>query len=740
MKKAGLILVAIFLTLASLSQAQDDTSLPEVRARDEKGEVEVDAEGNIASQSGIIATYKDVILTADSARLGTNEIHASGNVTVQWSRSPIQVKDAAQTNQPPAQYWTADELVYNYRTGEIRAGNYRTTSSPLFITGEGLTVVQTNETLTATNSIITSDNYFKPGHRIKAKRIKVHGNEFVEMWDTTMYVGNVPVFYFPYYRRSLGRHPYNWEITPGYRSLYGPYILNSFNIYWNQYLDGALHLDYRERRGFGFGPQLNWQSTNWGRGSFQYYYTYDQKPDVGVRGQPLKNQRDRFNFAHQVTLRTNLTVKAVVRYQSDEYIIRDFFENEHLQNVQPNTFIEATKLWSNWTLDALVQPRVNPFFETVERLPDIKLSGLRQQLGISPFFYEGESSFGYYRRKFADHVLPEYSAYRGDSYHQIVLPQTYFGWLNFTPRAGGRFTYYSEAEGPGATTREQTRAVFNTGAELSTKMSRIWTGAQSTLLDVNELRHIFEPSVNYVYVPSPNRLPPRLPQFDYEIPSLRLLPIDYPDYNAIDAIDSQNVLRITLRNKLQTKREKSIIDNLVNWSLYTDWRIKPRSTQSTFADFYSDLDLKPRTWLTLNSETRFDVYTGIWKEANHTLFLQPNATWAASIGHRYLKDDPTFGPDSGHNLITTSLYYKLNENWGARISHRFEARDGKMEEQFYTIYRDLRSWTTALTFRLREGRNSRHDDFTVAISISLKAFPRFGLGKDRDHPQSLVGY
>jgi hypothetical protein len=73
------------------------------------------------------------------------------------------------------------------------------------------------------------------------------------------------------------------------------------------------------------------------------------------------------------------------------------------------------------------------------------------------------------------------------------------------------------------------------------------------------------------------------------------------------------------------------------------------------------------------------------------------------------------------------------------MSHHFEARDGTMEEQYYTIYRDLRSWTAAFTFRVRDNRTGS-DDYTIAATFSLKAFPRFGLNSDRDKPSLLVGY
>jgi hypothetical protein len=367
----------------------------------------------------------------------------------------------------------------------------------------------------------------------------------------------------------------------------------------------------------------------------------------------------------------------------------------------------------------------------------VKFSAFRQQIGVTPLYYEGDSSLGYFRRRFVTNSAPDFEAVRGDSYHQVVWPRTHFGWLNFTPRVGGRYTYYGETDGPGGGMNELHRGVFNTGAELSFKASRVWRGARSRMFEVDELRHILEPSLNYVFVPEPNRRPPELPQFDHELDSLRLLPIDFPDYNAIDSIDSRNVLRLGLRNKLQTIR-RGEVDNLLNWAVYTDWRLDPTGTQTTFSDIFSDLDLRPRSWLTLNSQTRVDIHEAEMVESNHRVTVQPGNVWSVTLGHRFLRENPALGPESENNLFTTSIYHRFNDNWGARISHHFESRDGRMEEQYYTLYRDLRSWTAALTFRLRDNRGSP-DDFTVAATFSLKAFPRFGLGDDRDEPEYLLG-
>jgi LPS-assembly protein len=135
---------------------------------------------------------------------------------------------------------------------------------------------------------------------------------------------------------------------------------------------------------------------------------------------------------------------------------------------------------------------------------------------------------------------------------------------------------------------------------------------------------------------------------------------------------------------------------------------------------------------------RYDIGNGRWNQANHYATFQPNYVWSYAIGHRYLRDQPALGTNYGNNLITSRFTYRLNENYAFRMSHHFEARDGTMEEQYYTLYRDLRSWTTAITFRIRDNRNGP-TDFTVAITFSLKAFPRFGLGTDRETPSLLLG-
>jgi lipopolysaccharide assembly outer membrane protein LptD (OstA) len=689
-------------------------------------------QGIVVATNGVLVKYGDAVVTADTLalHLATHEAIADGHVRIQQHDL----------------LWTSEHVNYNFSTHQLEAQQFRTGKAPVFASGEGLHADTTNHVYIATNAVLTTEDISKPAIKVKAKRIVIIPGKRIDAHSAVVYWGDVPVFYFPFYTRNLGEHANNFNFVPGARTEFGPFLLSSYNWYYNDQLDGIFHLDYRQKRGPGVGPDFNYHLGPWGDGTLRYYYTHDDDPNQDHLGVPIQEDRQRVWFSYQANPETNLYLKTLVRYESDLAVVRDFFEGEYRHNPQPNTYFDANKFWSNFSLDAYVQPRVNPWLETVERLPDIRLTGYRQELGSSPIYYESDTSAGYYRRAFAENsgvygAPPglNYEAARADTFHQLMLPQTLFGWLNVTPRVGARLTYYSDASGPGATTDESYRGVFNTGAEVSFKTSRVWPGVQSQLMEMDGLRHILEPSANYVFVPHPSTPASQLPKFDYELPSLRLLPIEYPDYNSIDSIDSQNVIRWGLRNKLQTKREGQVV-NLVNWDLYTDWRLDPHATQTTFADLYSDLGFRPRSWVSVESLVRYGINSGLLNMSYTTLTLSPGTTWRWTLGQYYLRDDvgtPSLGP--GNNVFTSTFYYRLNENWGVRMAHYFEAKTGTLQEQSYTIYRDLRSWTAAVSLLIRDNPASGHMDYGAAFTFSLKAFPRYGRDLDVTAPYSLLG-
>ena len=691
-----------------------------------------EASGEAMWTNGVFVQNNGSVLTADSAIVYTRTsiVQADGHVRIESG----------------GQLWTGEHITYNFKTKQMTSEQFRTGVAPVFAGGEGLSGDVSNRlarVYTATNSYVTTDDIADPQYRVRASRIVIIPGKSVQMWNAVVVADNVPIFYFPYYKRNLGPRANNFAFIPGYDSRFGAYVLGTYTWFLGPDVDGKFHVDYRSKRGPGFGPDINVQMGRWGDLSLKYYYTHDSRPNTSTNQLPyfgnIPENRQHFYLGWQATPTTNFNVKALVNYQSDPLVLHDFYPGLYTVNPQPNTFVEANKYWDNWSLDALTTPRINSFFSQIERLPDVQLTGFRQQVLTTPIYYDSQSSVGWYRSFASNMTNGLYantngfyvdSATRADTFHQLSMPLTFFNWLNVTPNAGGRFTYYSEASETSNATGDLNRGVFNTGVNTSFKATALWTDAKNSLFDVDGLRHIIEPSVDYVFVPSPSVPPTQIPQFDYQQPSLLIAPISFPDYNSIDSIDSMNVIRFGLRNILQTKRDGQM-DDLVNWNLMLDWRLDPLPGQTSLNDLYSQFDFRPRSWLTFGSQVRYNLDTGNLNLSLHQLTFSPNSRWSWSISHWYLRGG--FIDPQSENFISSTFFYRMDDNWGLRATHNFNVVDGRMQQQYYTLYRDMRSWTVAMTFSVTDDVNSSVD-YGISFSLSLKANPTMRVGEDvADH-------
>ena len=460
---AALALLSVvfpFMTLAQEESPWDIRTLHDIIPGSPEGRMDYDpASGVVHYTQGICINHGNTVLTADSASLNqqTGEAVADGHVRIEMGD----------------QLWVGEHITYNFKTHQMRSEQFRTGKPPVFAAGRELDGDVTNGTYNARHAMVTTDDVSDPIFRIRASHIKIVPGKYIEMWNAVLFAGDVPAFYFPYYRRNIGPHANNWNFVGGFRTSYGPYIMDTYTWWLNDAVDGKFHVDYREKRGPGVGPDLNLHMGQWGNAVVQYYYTHDHDQYFGTNGLPnfgpISENRQRVYFGWQATPYTNLNLKALVNYQSDAFVEHDFFESQYRENPQPNTFIEANKYSDNWSLDALTTPELNNFFDQVERLPDVKLTGLRQQVLNTPIYYDSESSVGYYKMYFTQTngvtPFPNYSASRADTYHKLLVPWTFFNWLNITPRVGGRFTSYSAESGPVAPTPKPT-ARFSTPASV----------------------------------------------------------------------------------------------------------------------------------------------------------------------------------------------------------------------------------------------------------------------------------
>jgi hypothetical protein len=164
------------------------------------------------------------------------------------------------------------------------------------------------------------------------------------------------------------------------------------------------------------------------------------------------------------------------------------------------------------------------------------------------------------------------------------------------------------------------RTAINAGFEASFKMSRAWEQAQSRRWGLDGLRHIIQPFTNFSYVYS-DKDPVDLLQFDRLNRSTQLPPIDFPQFNTIDSIDNWTILRLGVRNRLQTRRD----NRTVNWfelNTYFDINFdRPEFVggvipdPGTFSNVFNSLRWAPLPWVTLavdsaTAAARFGLHRG----------------------------------------------------------------------------------------------------------------------------------
>ncbi|MGI8435448.1 MAG: LPS assembly protein LptD, partial [Chthoniobacterales bacterium] len=392
-------------------------------------------------------------------------------------------------------------------------------------------------------------------------------------------------------------------------------------------------------------------------------------------------------------------------------------------------------------------------YDVTERLPELALDVVRQPIFHSPFFYESDTSAAFLQRNFAHgSIYQDYDAFRFDTFHQVTFPNTYFGWLSVVPRVGLRETYYSETRDltgvpvppnpvalipdflippptlanplhPGG---DRFRTVVNAGVEASFKVSRTWENAQSRALGLDGLRHVIEPFANFSYVTGNDFTPAEILQFDRYIPSTRARPLDFPQFSAIDSLDNWSIARIGVRNRLQTRRD----DGTINWlelETYFDVNLDNPYNKSDYSNVYNNLRFNPLPWIGFGVASQLPLLTNGFTEVDTAVRVQPTAKVQFVLSHRYLNENPFFANSS---LYAGRVYYRINDNWGAGASAQYENSTGIVQEQRYTVYRDLTSWVASLGAVIRD--NDGVKDYGFLLTFTLKALPKFSFDLNYD--------
>ena len=519
--------------------------------------------GDMATaDDNVIITYKGDTIYADHAIYdrSTKVVTLTGNVRI-YSGTRV---------------YRGDVVTYNLDTKAMTSANFRSLSYPQEIWGKNVTTPDQNH-YRLHDANFTTSNREHPSFHLEATTMEYRVADEVVMKNVILYIGDVPVFYFPIFVQSLkdSRPVYQFDI--GDSGQFGAFIDNKYNFVIGNNIRGTAELDWREKRGYAGGVDVQYYPTTKSDILLRTYYAQDKlyaSPNPNYPrahgdlddnsnvfdGVPSEN-RYRISYQQHLNFSEDFSSIADLNKWSDPAITRDYFPGEYQQQNQPPNFIEGVEYNPNFTVDLLVMPQVNPFFQTTERMPEFGVDTRQQHIFNSPIEYTSTSSVVNFQQRFAnvsnfeqpenylfnsfpretayDFYHPgtqnyqyntaqqnDYSAFRYDTYHEFSYNHQYFNFLSLTPRVGGRFSYYSDDNSDINDTvnnnglasdkiaNAKARLAVDAGLSGDFKISKTWLDVKDANLGIDGIRHVFEPFFDSEFAPSPTVTPNEIRGFD----------------------------------------------------------------------------------------------------------------------------------------------------------------------------------------------------------------------------------
>lgn len=723
--------------------------------------------GWAAARGKVLIEYQGMRLQADEVRLNqkTKDVEARGNVLFEDGEKA----------------WRGEELVGNFSTRVFSTGVFDLKGGVWYGRAESSERLVDGRT-SVTDARITTCDHEHPHYSISAKRIVYYPNGKFRAYHTVYRVGDVPVFYWPLLLGDTNAGGGNIEIKPGYSSDWGAYLLLGRTYRLGDYGRTKFMLDLRSKNGVAVGNRTRLQLAR-SETDFLVYGMNDmdtpETSDGYNRRFASEDTRYRLNLYQRFDPYHDLTFRAQVDALSDIDMLEDWFEREYDANPQPHSYVDASWNADTFNLSLALRPRINSFQTTVEQLPELHWILPRRQILDLPLYVQSELTFGHYEmkwREFDEPLVPggnplnatAYDSWRANWVSTAYAPFS-LGEFQFVPRAGFQAVWYSDSsEGKltdpmlreladhdnpngvlypvGAFTREYdedgkgtTNVAGELGLEVSTKLYRAWSDYKNGTLELDGLRHVAQPYLNYTYVSDPSEDRENLYYFDQN-----------------DRLQEMNFLRAGVDQRVQTRRNGRIY-TFARMQTYADFHLnkqeyysaaattaatEPDAEHGSLGSLGNRIEVRPREgldfWNTIVFDmdegelSRAELGMGIGRDERRRFTLayiyrneyMPRAVY--SMGSPLLdftgEANSLAYPYDEAQWLEAQLTLPINAKTTGRLSLAYDFVDNDMARQSLEIIRDLHCWMGSIAVGQDNG------DFFVTVMFTLKAFPSMSVG------------
>jgi lipopolysaccharide export system protein LptA len=260
----GLVLALGFAsrTLADSAPLDSSVHLQADRIEYLRDQALVTAKGRVHLTEGQITLFCDSLRYDTAAR----EVDAIGHVVFQNGAQEID----------------ADEMTFNTGTQDGKAVNAKTTVPPWICTGAEIQfqdkkVIVKDARATSCDYALDYDHY-----HLQADTITFYQGDYMTAENLVLYIGKVPVFYFPFFAIRTKNTQFPFSISVGSSGYLGNYALVSTSYLLNPKSYGAFYADYFSNKGIGLGLRHEIALNDYSTLSL-YAYRVQEKDTGNVR-------------------------------------------------------------------------------------------------------------------------------------------------------------------------------------------------------------------------------------------------------------------------------------------------------------------------------------------------------------------------------------------------------------------------------------------------------------------------
>jgi LPS-assembly protein len=466
-------------------------------------------------------------------------------------------------------------------------------------------------------------------------------------------------------------------------------------FYWaiSESQDATLYSRYMSQRGLQEGAEYRYHPSSSTWGLFYGDFLKDQWTGTDNSGgipRTWTEKQDRWSWywSHETTFEPGFYFRSDLKKVSDIYYFRDFDSHNYFldhyagnlnRKFQKISFIgneqltsydsmaRIVKQWRNYNLTALAQYTDNLTSpsndETLQRYPEIALTGFKQPLFGTRLNWEFTSLYGNFYRTLGE------KGYTVDVYPKLSLPWAFGEYLQVTPTAGFRETLWdTESNSPATTGDTASRSAYTLALNASSEVHRIFDVSWG---DVQKVRHAIKPEITYNYIPSAG-------------PSLRpdfVLPVGNTTVGGVAAnVDAENSITYALTNTLisRLRDDKGNVNyrevfrlklsqtyNITTPTIYvtaptllvptTTPNVLPADPTKPFRPVDMEIDINPYKYLSFMTRTAYDVNTTSWAQINQDIALSDTRGDSLAFIYRYAKNSIESVGVLGRARVTNAL-------------------------------------------------------------------------------------